>query len=181
MQKQDLLTDEYLVHRIRHGCDQSFRKLYIRYFEQMCEISYRYVKRKDLAKDIAQEAMINAYQNINKLKKDACFEAWLRRIAVNRSLDLLRNPGERTVDPLEIELPDQNPDEMVSQEEKYVLFEKTLSSLGSDDQALLLMKYRDHISIRELSDLWQTSESAIKMRLKRIRDRVRTKVEVGES
>ena len=49
-----------------------------------------------------------------------------------------------------------------------VVFEK----LNADDKLLLLMRYQDGMSVRDISESLGVGESAIKMRLKRSRDRL---------
>ena len=54
-----------------------------------------------------------------------------------------------------------------------VRLKKALEYLGPDERSLLLMKYQDDISLRELADMSGITESAVKMRLKRSRDKLR--------
>ena len=48
-----------------------------------------------------------------------------------------------------------------------------MDKMPLNEQMMLLMKYQDDVSIRELADLNGVTESAIKMRLKRSREKLR--------
>ncbi len=50
---------------------------------------------------------------------------------------------------------------------------KALEYLSVDEKGLLLMKYQDDFSIRDIADMSKLTESAVKMRLKRAKDKLR--------
>lgn len=50
--------------------------------------------------------------------------------------------------------------------------EIALENINPDDKAILLLKYQDDISVKELQTVLKVGESAVKMRLKRARIRV---------
>ena len=53
------------------------------------------------AEDLAQEALVQAYTHLSDLREGEAFGPWLRRIAVNLSLNLLRRRGRIRFEPLE--------------------------------------------------------------------------------
>ena len=63
-------------------------------------------------------------------------------------------------------LADEVPDESIY-EMKANKLGKALKIIGAEDKSLLLLKYQDGASIKELCGLYEIGESAIKMRLKR--------------
>jgi RNA polymerase sigma-70 factor (ECF subfamily) len=54
-----------------------------------------------------------------------------------------------------------------------VQLQKVLDSLQAGDRAILLMKYQDGQQIKEIADFFGKSESAIKMQIKRAKERAR--------
>jgi RNA polymerase sigma factor (sigma-70 family) len=48
-----------------------------------------------------------------------------------------------------------------------------MEKIPTDDKTLLIMKYKDGVSIKELAEITNKTESAIKMKLKRAKDKVR--------
>jgi RNA polymerase sigma-70 factor (ECF subfamily) len=67
-----------------------------------------------------------------------------------------------------------------SEEEDYELLEmkaaglkESMKSLNAEEQAILIMKYQDDFSIKEISEAFDLTESAVKMRLMRTREKVK--------
>jgi RNA polymerase sigma-70 factor (ECF subfamily) len=67
-----------------------------------------------------------------------------------------------------------------SEEEDYELLEmkaaglkESMKSLNAEEQAILMMKYQDDFSIKEISETFGLTESAVKMRLMRTREKVK--------
>lgn len=69
---------------------------------------------------------------------------------------------ERTPDIPDNDVPDQ---ELLEMEVKQL--KKVLEEIPVDDKAILLMKYQDDMSIKEIAEILGKTESAVKMRIKR--------------
>ena len=61
----------------------------------------RLVGQPTEAEDLAQEALVQAYTHVSDLRQGEAFGPWLRRIAINLSLNLLRRRGRIRFEPLE--------------------------------------------------------------------------------
>lgn len=75
-------------------CKKNDRLAYTELYRYFCRAIYntclRIVKNSDLAQDVMQETFITAFEKIASFKGDSTFGAWLKRIAVNKSIDELR-------------------------------------------------------------------------------------------
>lgn len=75
-------------------CKKNDRLAYTELYRYFCKAIYntclRIVKNPDLAEDIMQETFITAFEKIAAFKGDSTIGAWLKRIAVNKSIDELR-------------------------------------------------------------------------------------------
>ncbi len=56
----------------------------------MYNVSYRIVNNADEAKDVLQDAFISAFNSLETFRGDAAFGAWLKRIVVNKAINLVR-------------------------------------------------------------------------------------------
>ncbi len=56
----------------------------------MYNTGYRIVNNADEAKDVLQEAFISAFNSLENYRGDAVFGAWLKRIVVNKAINLVR-------------------------------------------------------------------------------------------
>jgi RNA polymerase sigma-70 factor (ECF subfamily) len=68
------------------------------------------------------------------------------------------------------EIPDDD-DEIISMQSSGL--KKSMENIPSDEKALLLMKYQDDFSIKEIAETLNISESAVKMRLLRSKEKLR--------
>lgn len=68
-----------------------------------------------------------------------------------------------------IDIPDQSGEEAMLAELKWNQLEQLLDQITPHERLMLIMKYVDDMTIREMSSILKISESAVKMRLKRIR------------
>lgn len=79
-----------LIDRCRSFDQYAQREIYRLYSKAMFNISYRITNDQDDAEDVLQEAFVSAFQNIESYKGTASFGAWLKRIVVNKALNLLK-------------------------------------------------------------------------------------------
>ena len=89
--------DRELVERTLAGERSAFAELIDRYRDAVCGIAYHHLGNFDDVQDAAQEAFIQAYLRLGQLREAERFGPWLRRIAVNASMDVLRNRGRTVV------------------------------------------------------------------------------------
>ena len=94
------MDDRDLVARVRAGDFGAASTLLSRHQDAAFTVALRLMGQRADAEDIAQEALVRAYTRIAELSDPASFEAWLRRIAVNLSLNALRRRGLFTFEPI---------------------------------------------------------------------------------
>lgn len=61
-------------------------------------LTYKMTRDKDAALDLAQDTFVAAWENLRDFKSDAKFEAWLYRIATNRTLNYINRKKRRAND-----------------------------------------------------------------------------------
>jgi len=85
-------TDRELVSRARAGEAEAFAALMERYRDVVCAIAYSYLRDWDDVQDAAQETFVQAYLRLQQLREPEKLGAWLRRIAANVCMGMLRRP-----------------------------------------------------------------------------------------
>jgi len=83
-------VDADLVERARSGEEDAVTELYRRHERRIYNLALRTIGNPWDAADVAQEAFIKAFKNLDSFKGEARFGTWLHRIAVNASYDHLR-------------------------------------------------------------------------------------------
>jgi RNA polymerase sigma-70 factor (ECF subfamily) len=170
------LSDEQLVEKIiTEGKSELFQILYNRYFPKVKDKCYSFLKNKNQSDEFANDILSKAYEKLNSFKGKAHFSSWLYSISYNTIIDYLRKKKQLHYPNWnqENELPeiiDETDTEMneLSYDKLMEVFEK----IHPEEKALLLMKYQDLLSLREIAATLSVSEDAAKMRLKRARARV---------
>ncbi len=89
-------ADDYqLVRKAQHGDLRAYDSLMRRYQERVYATVYHMTGNHDDANDLTQETFIKAYQAIKSFKGNAGFYTWLYRIAVNKTLNFLKQRRTR--------------------------------------------------------------------------------------
>ena len=91
-----------LIRRSAEGDLEAFETLVERKRERVFWIAHHVVGDAELARDVTQEVFIRLYRVIRRFRSGGRFDAWLYRIAMNLSIDLLRRERpHREAAPLE--------------------------------------------------------------------------------
>src|ERR1043165_5848487 len=89
-----LATDDLtLVQRVRSGDQRAYKTLVERYQRKVYSVALGMLKDREEARDVAQEAFVKVYRNLDHFKGDASFYTWLYRITVNICIDVMRRKG----------------------------------------------------------------------------------------
>lgn len=92
------MNDETLVKECVSGNARAQRMLFDRYSAKMLGVAMRYIRDKERAEDVLQDAFIKVFKNLERFKHDGSLEGWIRRIVVNTALDQLRKNKKRQGD-----------------------------------------------------------------------------------
>lgn len=94
------LEDRNLIERARDGDEPAFAELVHRFERPVFSLVYRLVRHRETAEDLAQEAFVKVYQNLDRFDPKYKVSSWLFKIAHNHTIDHLRR---RRLDTLSIE------------------------------------------------------------------------------
>jgi RNA polymerase sigma-70 factor (ECF subfamily) len=85
-------VDEHkIIENIANGDRSNFKELVDKYQSLVLNTCHHFVHNKQSAEDLAQEVFLEVYLSAHKFKKEAKLSTWLYRIAVNKSLNYLRD------------------------------------------------------------------------------------------
>src|SRR5271169_3497366 len=90
------LDDLTLVRRAQREDMRAYDFLVRRYQERIYATVYHMTSNHDDANDLAQEAFVKAYQALKSFKGGSSFYTWLYRIAVNKTINFLKQRKNRT-------------------------------------------------------------------------------------
>jgi RNA polymerase sigma-70 factor, ECF subfamily len=84
------VEDERLVARARAGSREAARELVLRHWPTIWSVVFGMTGRPALAEEVAQETFARALGALDRFDAERPLGPWLRRIAVNRTIDELR-------------------------------------------------------------------------------------------
>jgi len=96
-------ADAHLIERARGGDAEALTELYRRHEHRVYNVALRTLGNPWDAADVAQEAFIKAFRNLDSFKGESRFSTWLHRIVVNAAYDQLRR---QRPEPMEAEILD---------------------------------------------------------------------------
>ena len=173
-------TDEALVRAIVQNNDtQLFETLYDRHYEFVYKRCLSFFKNKQDAEDVSQEIFSKLFLKLNTFSFKSKFSTWLYSFARNYCISHIRTLRyrkleDRHIDPEELSAYffSYNYDSCEIDPFKLMRLKHAFSLLPKHEQQLIFMKYCWRISVKELGGLYGLGESAIKMKLKRIREKL---------
>ncbi|WP_420150775.1 RNA polymerase sigma factor [Spirosoma sp.] len=173
--KNSFPTDEEMIRQyLSNQPNQCFETLYKRYVSKVYKRCLFMTKDAEVAQDFTHDVFMKAFSKLNNFQQRSSFSTWLNSIAHNYCSDQLRLakrlPTTSIDTVLEANLTDSR--EGLAEEESLELVRQAMASLPLSEQRLLRQKYEEGVSIEELAKLYNIKVSAVKMRLKRSRDRI---------
>lgn len=150
-----------------------FEELYERYANKVYRKCYSFVYNQERAEDFTHDIFLKLIVKIGTFKETAKFSTWLYSITYNYCMDQIRVNKKQNETQLDDNFEVEEVDLSYIDEMQSEGLKKSLEKIPSDEKALLLMKYQDDFSIKEISDALNISESAVKMRLMRSKDKLR--------
>jgi len=171
-------TDEFLVKEYQKSLDTKyFNILYDRHHNKVYGKCLSMLNNETLSKDALQDIFLKVLLNISKFNFKSKFTTWVFSITYNHCIDVIRKEGKlkNEKDNISYDSMDYQEIDIVNEEKllkiKVDQLDEVLNSIPLKDKAILLMKYQGGLSIKEISKILNKSESAVKMTLKRAKEK----------
>jgi len=174
--------DLSLVKRVKKGDYRAFDLLVIKYQSRVIATAFKYVKERQLAEDIAQEAFIKSYKSIDSFREESSFYTWVYRITVNTAKNYLvssKRRDEVVISDLSLDgsfnpekLDVDSPQEILKASELRDLIFETLSSLGEETRTALSLREFDGLSYEQIAEIVQCPVGTVRSRIFRGREMI---------
>jgi len=174
-------SDGELVARTRAGQKKAFGTLIERYLPLARRIALDRVQNKEVAQELAQEAMVQAYLSLDHLRSPNGFKNWLSGIVLNVCRSHLRHQktdaagrGVGEFEPCLSPLPD--PQAVVEAREQQQQVLTAVGSLSQEHREVVLLFYYEQHSLQEIATALDISVAAVKGRLHKARKQLRARL-----
>ena len=174
-----------LIRDILDGKHDRYRTLVDRYSPMVFHIVRRFEKDDEDIEELSQEIFVKAYEKLESFNMKSKFSSWLYTLAYNHCMDYAKNIrrsnsrfSEMEPDFVENRMAATNtPYEELEMSEWKELLKQALSNLADDYAEPFLLKYRDGLSYKVMSERTGVGVSALKVRVHRARKELKTLIE----
>ncbi|MBT8316385.1 MAG: sigma-70 family RNA polymerase sigma factor [Lutibacter sp.] len=172
-----LSDNELIVKIVKTNDTHLFAILYDRYVGVVYNKCYGFASSKEEAQDLTHDVFIKLFVKLRTFKGTAKFSTWLYSFTYNFCVNYVsRNNYKKNEKNFEGELSDDSERTDSSDESIYNMksdtLKKALERIDPNEKMILLLKYQDDFSIKEIQEAMDIGESAVKMRLKRAKEKL---------
>ncbi len=172
----ELKVEESLLKRARSGQPAAFGTLYDMFSRPIYNLAFRMVQNKEVAEEVLQETFVDVIRKLKGFRGDAPFGAWVRRIAINRTLMYLRSAWNRYSLPMEggaLEAAYDASQSHPGDHQTVVDIDSALSKLADVPRSVVWLHDVEGYTHQEIGELMGKSASFSKSQLARAYKRLR--------
>jgi len=184
--------DAQLLTRLQGGEDAAFEQLVRQYTGRLLAVARRLLGNEHDAQDAVQEAFLSAFKAIGQFTGTAKLSTWLHRIVVNAALMKLRSRRRKPEESIGDLLPrfneqgewssqvpawEASSEWLLQQRETRVLVRHCIDRLPDTYRTVLLLRDIEDLNTEEVADTLGITPNAVKIRLHRARQALRTLLE----
>ncbi len=145
-----------LVGKAKQGDAHAFAKLYEKYYGDLYRFALAFMKGSSAAEDSVSSAVLKAYENLPKLRKDDSFKSWIFQITANECRHAMKQTSQY--------LADSTWEEPAATEEGFETpeIEELLYRLSEDERLVVTLSVFGGYNSREISTLVNKREGTIR-------------------
>jgi RNA polymerase sigma-70 factor (ECF subfamily) len=183
------MRDNEIVQEIKAGNAQAFRTLVEKYQDMVVNTCYGFLQNHEDAEDIAQEVFVEIYQSIHRFREEAKLSTWLYRIAVNKSLNLIKKyKRKRWIVSLQAMLGSEketkqiadektaDPQTALEQQERISALHQAIESLAENQKIAFTLSKHEDLSYVEIAEVMGTTVPAVESLLNRAKKNLQKKL-----
>lgn len=175
------ISDQNLVTDVLEGNTEAFAHIVERYKVQIYNLMYRFSNTPEDAADLTQEVFCRAFERLGQYQERSQFFSWLYTLAMNHARDWYRKRNTRQVRMARFSADAKHNQALPGHEslesgQQATTLLAALETLPDDRREMVILRYRHEHSIRELAEIFEISESAVKMRLHRAIEELRNRL-----
>jgi RNA polymerase sigma-70 factor, ECF subfamily len=173
--------DRELVNRAKKGDHAAFADIAADSIGRLTALARLILRDEDQAQDAVQDALIDAWRGIRRLRDPDAAEPWLRRLLVRTCIDLAGRDRRRRI--LELDLTQLDGPGIVDPQSAVDMrdqFERALRRLSTDQRAVLALAFYLDLPVREAAHALDIPVGTMKSRQYRALQALRAALEADE-
>jgi RNA polymerase sigma-70 factor, ECF subfamily len=172
-EEQEELRDEqyFLVTRALQGDQEAFGEIVYQYSTLMLRTALMIVGDRDIAEDVVQDSLIQAWNHLADLRKAGALRPWLMRIVVNQCISFKRRLARsaafmrQALSEQETDIIAQVADVYKGRLERDWDIAHAIESLPIKQRVVIVLHYYNGMTLPEMADALKTSENTLKKRI----------------
>jgi len=178
-----------LIAQLRAGDEAAYEQVVRLYGGRLLAVARRILGSDEDARDVVQDAFLNAFRSLGRFEGNAKLSTWLHRIAVNAALMKLRTRKRKPEQPIDTFLPsflddghheerfqswEEPVDKALERAEIRELVRQQIDALPESYRTVLVLRDIEGLDTEETANMLGLSVNATKIRLHRARQALRT-------
>ncbi|WP_426327609.1 RNA polymerase sigma factor [Pedobacter sp. R-06] len=180
MQNKELGEERDLMLKIAVGDQQAFRLIFDAYKNKVFSYANRYLKSKERAEEVVQETFLKIWLKRENLNTIENFGGYIRRIAVNLTLDLLRAIAaeNKTSDLQKVEWSEQDTgtEDAIMRKDAQSYVDQLLAKLPKQQGLVYRMCHIEGMKQKEVAEILHIAPATVKVHLREALKTLRTMV-----
>lgn len=180
--------EEELLAALREGDEAAYKRVIVEMGGRLLAVARRILGNEEDARDTLQDALLQAFRNINDFKGQSLLSTWLHRIVVNVALMKLRSRRRKPEESIEPMLPvfqddghhvkpivdwGENAEKMLQRQETRTIVREAIDRLPENYRTVMMLRDIEELSTNEAAEALGISPNAVKIRLHRARQALR--------
>jgi len=156
--------EEDLIKKAKNRDPEAFGSLYNQYQPAIYRFILLKISEKASTEDITHQVFLNAWQNIGNYQSQGFpFSSWLYRIAHNAVIDYYRTQKKHlNLETIEETAVSDNLEEKIDEKFELKLVKEAIKELSDEQQSIIIMKFVEELTNKEIAVALGKSEGAIK-------------------
>ena len=178
-----------LIAQLRAGDESAYEHVVRTYGGRLLAVTRRILGSDEDARDVVQDAFLNAFRSVNRFEGNSKLSTWLHRIAVNAALMKLRTRKRKPEQSIETLLPaflddghheerfqswDEPVDQVMERAETRQLVRAQIDALPESYRTVLVLRDIEGLDTEETAKMLGLTVNAAKIRLHRARQALRS-------
>ncbi len=168
------VNEKQLIKQILEGETSSFSYFVDTYQDMAFTLAFRICANRQDAEDITQNAFVKAFHNLHTFRATSKFSSWFYRIVYHTALNFIKQNQLKTVEVDEnTGVSEENNATLIEKEENLNRLEVALNQLPKDEVTIVTLYYLDEKPIKEIAEVVGLTESNVKIKLHRSRQKLK--------
>jgi RNA polymerase sigma factor (sigma-70 family) len=171
----ETIQHDELVERCKQGDHRSYGELYQKYSRAMYNTSLRIVNHTADAEDVLQESFVDAFGAIDSFGYKSTFGAWLKRIVINKSINVLRKRKMEIIDIEKtsvLQMPEEDGLDEGALQLKVEEVKKAVKELPNGYRTVLSLHLFEGYDQEEIAEIMQISHATVRTQYMRAKQKL---------